>query len=413
MLRQIALLGAGTIGACVAVELLEGRVPEASLKKILVKDLSKKRPIPSSLITDQIEQIISDPEIGIVIELIGGVDPAFDYLGACLRAGKAVITANKELIAKKGAILFDLADDHKTQIRLDATVGGGIPIISTLIGSLKTNQITEIIGILNGTTNYILTAMAGGKDFGEALREAQERGYAEPDPSSDISGADARYKIAIMASLAFQTEIRPDQVTCEGIERVSAVDFRFAEQLGYNIKLIGHCQRTDDHHEINASVHPTLIRSQHPLAKIDGVLNAVSLRGDLVGELLLVGPGAGPKATTSSILGDLQAVLAGDRGLSGFSYQARQNPNTMAQRYYLRLKVLDQLGVMRDLGAVLAKYQISLESLSQQITDPEKGEACLLVITHKVSDTSLYAAIEELKSLAWLKSFEAILHVLD
>ena len=433
---QIGLLGCGVIGTQVATELLNGNLNckladknKIKLKKILVNDLNKSRgnSIPESLFTNSPDEILLDPDIDIIIEVMGGEKPAYDCVIKAIQNSKHLVTANKELIAKHGPQIFGLAHEKKVQIKLDATVGGGIPIINTIMDSLKANQITEVVGILNGTTNYILSEMKNSKKTLEAaLKEAQDKGYAESDPTNDLEGIDAKYKTSILASLAFHQYIAPDQVQSHGIKSISPADFHFAEELGFSIKLLGLAKQFEDGH-ISASVYPSLVDADQPLARIDGVLNAVEVRGDLIRELMLVGPGAGPKPTSSAILGDLLSLIKNISSDFPLPYKvlpanarskAEESSSNEKYRFYTRLRVNDKVGVIRDLGIILAKHQISLESISQKAHTPDsswekEGEATLIFLTHSIGEDKLQIALDEIKQLNPVNEICCILRVFE
>jgi homoserine dehydrogenase len=417
---KVGLLGCGTVGLAVAETLLTNKLPQLSLQKILVKDLTKERPgIPKHLFTSDANVVLADPEISLVIEVLGGEEPALTYALQALENNKHFVTANKELMAKHGPRIFQKANQKKLQVRLDATVGGGIPIINTLLDSLKANHITEVVGILNGTTNYILSEMKGGKEFDEALSEAQANGYAEPDPSNDLDGIDAKYKIAILASLAFHRYVAPNQVSCQGIRSISSADFHFARELGFYIKLLGTALRNQDE-EISVEVFPSLVSQKQALAKIEGVLNAIQIRGDLINELLLVGPGAGPKATSSAILGDAISIAKQNLTESPLPYVIQENSLSTSKltRFYVRLRVRDEIGVIRDLGNVLANNEVSLQSITQKAHSSknsweEKNEATLILLTHLVKEKHFNDALQEIKKLKQIIDVCCILKVFE
>ena len=306
----IGLLGHGTVGAAVAraltskAALIESQAgAPAALRRVLVRDASRPRDLPPGVeLTDDPSAVLDDADIGVVVEAMGGERPAFDYIQRALHGGKHVVTANKEVMAKHGPEALAHAAEHGVGLRFEASVGGGIPIIGPLLRDLAANDVSAVNAIINGTTNYMLTRMAReGVGYAEALRDAQELGYAEPEPSSDVQGHDAAYKLAILASLAFRTQVRADDVYREGIERLTAADFRYAAELGYVIKLLAVGRRAED--GVQARVHPAFLPAAHPLASVSGVLNAVELEGDLVGWAMFQGPGAGPGPTASAIVG--------------------------------------------------------------------------------------------------------------
>src|SRR5581483_6876305 len=308
---RIGLLGLGVVGSAVAHALVEkGAVLERrvgrplELRRVLVRDPVKPRPIDTSLVTTDADAILADPAIDIVVEMMGGEDPAHDYIVRALRSGKHVVTASKEVMAKHGPETLAIAAEHGVEISFEASVGGGIPVIGPFKIDLLANEIHGVQAIINGTTNFILTRMATeGTELGDALSEAQRLGYAEPDPRNDVEGIDAGYKLAILGSLAFHTVVRPSDVYVEGITRLTSADFRYARELGYAIKLLAIARATDGAVELR--VHPALVPEAEMLAKVDGVFNAVAVEGDLVGRILFYGRGAGAGPTSSAVVADI------------------------------------------------------------------------------------------------------------
>ena len=299
--KNIALLGMGTVGRAVYEEI------KSNVSSVLVKDITKKRNIHFSekIITNDFEEIIQDKNIDIVIELIGGETPAYNYIKRSIKSNKNVITANKEVMGKYGEELLDLAEKNNVFLLYEASVAGGIPIISPLVSDLSANDFSSIRGIINGTTNYILTKMANEKlELAEVLREAQDLGYAEADPTSDIDGFDAQYKISILSRIAFNSDVSIDQIYVEGISNIKSTDFAYASELGYTVKLLATASINNDKNLL-VKVHPALIPNHVPMSSVNGVLNAVEIKGDLVGTLWFQGAGAGAKATASSVLSDL------------------------------------------------------------------------------------------------------------
>jgi len=313
----IGLMGLGVIGGGVARVLKEkpdSLAREAGsqlvLKKILEKDLAKhgSMGIERHTFTTRFEELVNHPDVDVVVELIGGEYPAFEYIREALTRGKHVVTANKEVMSKHWKELLSVAQEYQVSLRCEASVGGGIPLVSPFQEDLVANDISAIYGILNGTTNYILTRMAKeGLDFSVALKKAQELGYAEADPSKDIEGIDAAYKLAILATIAFGTEVRPEDVYHEGISRLQGCDFRYAGELGYAIKLLAIAKLSGD--SIEARVHPVFIPEDSLLAKVDGVYNAIHVEGDLVGRVVFYGEGAGPRATSSAVISDIIKIV--------------------------------------------------------------------------------------------------------
>ena len=408
---NVALLGAGTVGAEVGRVLLEkqdiyarrlGR--QIKLAGVLVRDTSKPRKgIDASLLTTDAASLLDDPEIDIVVELLGVEQPAVDWMSQALRNGKHVVTANKEVMAKHGPRLLALAREHGVDLLFEASVGGGIPIIAPLKRDLLANDVSAVSAIINGTTNYILTAMTReGADFADALKRAQELGYAEPDPANDIEGEDARYKLAILASLAFRASIQRDDIYREGITKLTARDFRYAAELGYAIKLLALASRVDG--GIQARVHPVLLPADAPLAKVDGVLNAIQVEGDLIGRVNFQGPGAGFPTVSAviadvlnaagSIIGGGRAVYAAEDGAALIIPMAE-----LVTRYYIRLTVVDQPGVLASIAKLLGDARISIASVIQKETHEASNTAELVIMTHEAREASVQDALKAVADL--------------
>jgi homoserine dehydrogenase len=408
---NVALLGAGTVGAEVGRVLLEKHDVYArrlgrplNLATVLVRDPSKPRAgIDASLLTTDAIKLLDDPEIDVVVELLGVEHPAVAWMLQALRNGKHVVTANKEVMAKHGPQLLAVAAEHGVELLFEASVGGGIPIIAPLKRDLLANDISAVSAIINGTTNYILTAMSReGADFADALKRAQELGYAEPDPANDIEGEDARYKLAILASLAFRAPVSRDDIYREGITKLTARDFRYAAELGYAIKLLALASRVDD--GVQARVHPVLLPADAPLAKVDGVLNAIQVEGDLIGRVNFQGPGAG-FPTTSAVIADIleaaQSVIAG-RPAHAATEDGPARVVPMAElvtRYYIRLTVVDRPGVLASIARLLGDAQISIASVIQKETHEASNTAELVIMTHEAREASVQDALKAVENL--------------
>lgn len=410
----VALLGLGVVGSGVAQALLHSAAAidkkagtPVRLRHILVRDLEKPRPFspPPGLLTTSADAVLSDPHVHVVVEVMGGEHPAVDYIRRAISQGKHVVTANKEVMAKHGPELVDLAQKRRVSLLFEASVGGGIPIIGPLMKDLLANEVKSIHAIINGTTNYILTRMSTqGLDFQEALREAQRLGYAEPDPTNDIEGIDAAYKLAILATLAFHTRVRPEDIYHEGISRLQARDFRYAQELGYAIKLLAITRHNNG--SIQVRVHPALVPLDHLLAKVEGAFNAIEVEGDLVGRVVFHGLGAGPLPTTSAVVGDLLEVarrMASGNGPvpmvrleDGYSVQPMAEVKTM---YYIRLSVADRAGVLAQIARVLGDLNISIASVIQKDADAKAGTAELVIMTHPSREADVQTALERLKGL--------------
>ncbi len=375
------------------------KVIAADMKRPLVKELGE------SLFTTDDDEFFNTPGLDIVVEAIGGERPAFDYQQRALSGGKYVVTSNKEVIAKRGSALSQMAVEHHAGLYYEASVGGGIPLISRFKYDLAANHISGIYAIINGTTNYILTRMAReGCDFATALKSAQEFGYAEANPENDIEGHDAVYKLAILGTLAYGTEIKPEDIYREGITRLSAQDFQYAGEFGYTIKLLAIGKDCGSH--IEARVHPVLIPSDSLLAKIDGVYNGVLIEGDLVGKVLFYGEGAGARPTASAVLADVVAaareIAAGNGAAVKLPPPRERHLQSMAEietSYYLRLSILDSSGVLAQIARVLGEHNISILSVIQKATDEEDKIAEIVIMTHRARGDAMQHALDELAKL--------------
>jgi homoserine dehydrogenase len=377
------------------------------LKKVLVREIKKKRPveIDASLLTNDPEEIFRCRDIDIVIELVGGEHPAAEYVRQALISGRHVVTANKEVLAKHGYELLSLAREHKVELRYEASVGSGIPLITPLQEQLAGNRILAIYGILNGTTNYILTRMAEGElDFAAALKEAQKLGYAEPDPKNDIDGIDAAYKLIVLSNLAYRAKFRLEDVYCEGISSIAAQDFRYAREFGYAIKLLAIAKRDDD--EVELRVHPAFVPQESQLAKVDGVYNAVQIEGDLVGKIVFYGEGAGSLRAASAVIADTLAIARNIcRGTTSVP-ELRLNHRITAKpisdvrtRYYFRLNVPDRPGVLAQISRVFGDNGISISSVIQKESDLVAQTAVLVIMTHEAEERAVQKALKELRQL--------------
>ncbi len=420
---RVAILGAGNVGGGVARILIEKRDIYArqlgrpvDLIGALVRDVSRERPFDTSLITTDADKLIDDPDVDIIVETVGGEQPAFDYIKRALQQGKYVVTANKEVMAKHGPGLLSLAREHGVDLLYEASVGGGIPIIAPLKRDLLANRVLSLAAIINGTTNYILTSMSrDGADFGDALKAAQDLGYAEPDPTNDIEGEDARYKLAILASLAFHTSVHPHDLYREGITKLTAKDFRYAAELGYTIKLLALARSFDS--GIQAGVYPAFISTNAPLAKVDGVLNAVQIEGDLTGRVLFQGRGAGSFPTTSAIIADVldaaQSIIGGRReAYVAADAAAKILPMSDLQtRFYIRVTVADQPGVLAQIAFCLGEANISIASVIQKETDEDARTAELVIMTHEAREAWMQQALQAVRELPAIREIGGFLRV--
>lgn len=423
---KIGILGLGTVGSGVLKimkknkENIKKKVgSEVTIKKVLVQDKQKKRDIKidRDIITDKAASVIEDPEIDMIVELIGGEEPAHNYIIKAIKAGKSIVTANKLVIAKHGEEIHKLACKHKIQVSYEGSVAGGLPIIRPLKESLAANRISEICGILNGTTNYILTKMTReGKGFEEVLAEAQKLGYAEKDPSSDIQGRDAAYKIAILSSLAFETFVDVNLVYAEGITEISPEDIKMADELGYVIKLLAIGKQS--HGKLDIRVHPTFISKNHPLALVNGVYNAVHLHGDAVGDVMSYGKGAGQMPTASAVVADIIKVAKDIYYKRDDTYMMDtffktdvRHINTIKNSFYLRMHVKDRPGVMAKITKVLGDRKVSLASVLQK--HRLHPVVPLVLVTHPVKEEYLNESLRILRELDDVIEIDSVIRVED
>ncbi len=421
---NIGLIGLGTVGTGVVKTLRN--FDYINIKKIAVKSLNKKRNIDNldeAMLTTDIFSIVNDPEIDIVVEVIGGVNPAFDLLKTAIQNKKHIVTANKELLAKHGEELFKLASENNVVIMYEAAVGGGIPIIMPVKMTLSANRIDKIAAILNGTTNYILTKMdEEGADYSEVLAEAQKLGYAETDPTGDVEGFDAAYKIATLATIAFKKRVKIQNIHREGITKISAKDMAYAKQLGYKIKLIALAKMNNN--EADVRVHPMLVKSNHTLAHISGVTNAVLLEGFPVGQVILSGPGAGEFPTASSVVGDIVTICSElEQNSTAMLPMMRCCHNENAtpinisdtkNKYYILMDVNDKPGVIGTIGTICGKHNINFASLLQKdAAETEAQSAEVVVITAEALESDIQKAIEELQANDCIKEVKSLIRVMD
>jgi len=423
---NVGLIGLGTVGSQVAERMLTWQPQlarragiELCLRRVLVRDVKKSRAVavPPELLTVNAEEVVDDPAIQILVEVAGGDEPMHSYLERAIRSGKHVVTANKVVMAKHGPELLDQAAERNVDVYFEAAVGGGIPLISTFRTDLQANRIERVSAVINGTTNFVLGRMANaGLSLDAAVREAQAAGFAEADPTDDIGGFDATYKLAILGSIAYEIKIRPDDIFREGIEGIEPVDFRYARELGYAIKLIAHTQRHPG--RVEARVHPAMVPLDHPLAQVEGANNAVFVEGDLVGQVLLVGQGAGGRPTASAVVGDLidlaRSIRRGVQSRPSFSFDDRIGVIPMGEvrtRAYYRVRVDDRTGVLAALGQVFAEEGVSISSLIQKDAWVEEQTAELVVTTHPAPDASLQKARDRIAKLAPVHAVSSFLRV--
>lgn len=427
---RLGILGLGTVGTG-TVQLLQdtaGRNPllkEIEIYRVGVRSLSKPRTVELNkcLITTDLESIVNDPAVDIVVEVMGGLEPARSLIMRAIANGKHVVTANKAAIARFGDEIFTAANQAGVYVMLEAAVGGGIPVIQPLKQSLSVNRLSAVTGIVNGTTNYILTRMqTEGSNFDAVLADAQNLGYAEADPTADVDGLDAADKIAILASLAFGGRINLQDVYCEGIRQVSKTDIAYAEKLGFVIKLLAIAKQitTTPSNTISVRVHPTLVPQTHPLASINGVYNAILVEGEPIGQVMFFGPGAGAGATASAVSSDilnlvatLKTSTATANPLLACSHHDYCQIVPMAElvtRFYTRFLTKDQSGVIGKLGTCFGKYGVSLESIVQTGFQGQLAE--IVVVTYDVLEGDFLQALAEIRTLEAIDSIPSLLRVL-
>ncbi|MEH2348920.1 MAG: homoserine dehydrogenase [Nostoc sp.] len=425
---KLGILGLGTVGTG-TVQLLQDRVgrhpllQEIEIYRVGVRSLDKPRAVELStdVLTTDLEAIVNDPAVDIVVEVMGGLEPARSLILKALSNGKHVVTANKAAIARFGAEIFTTANQAGVYVMLEAAVGGGIPVIQPLKQSLSVNRIHTVTGIVNGTTNYILTRMqTEGSNFNDVLADAQRLGYAEADPTADVDGLDAADKIAILASLSFGGRINLQDVYTEGIRQVSKTDIVYAEKLGFVIKLLAIAKRDTPSSPLSVRVHPTLVPQAHPLASINGVYNAILVEGEPIGQVMFFGPGAGAGATASAVTSDilnLVAVLKTNTAVANpliaCGHQEYCQIAPMAElitRFYARFLTNDQPGVIGKLGTCFGNYGVSLESIVQTGFQGELAE--IVVVTHDVREGNFRQALAEIRDFESIESIPSLLRVL-
>ncbi|MEJ6480456.1 homoserine dehydrogenase [Nostoc punctiforme UO1] len=425
---KLGILGLGTVGTG-TVQLLQdkaGRHPllqEIEIYRVGVRSLDKPRAVELSteVLTTDLESIINDPAVDIVVEVMGGLEPARSLILKALSNGKHVVTANKAAIARFGAEIFTTANQAGVYVMLEAAVGGGIPVIQPLKQSLSVNRIHTVTGIVNGTTNYILTRMqTEGSNFSDVLADAQRLGYAEADPTADVDGLDAADKIAILASLGFGGRINLQDVYTEGIRQVSKTDIAYAEKLGFVIKLLAIAKRDTPSSPLSVRVHPTLVPQAHPLASINGVYNAILVEGEPIGQVMFFGPGAGAGATASAVTSDIlnlvavlktNTVVANPLLTCGHQEYCQIAPMAeLITRFYARFLTNDQPGVIGKLGTCFGNYGVSLESIVQTGFQGELAE--IVVVTHDVPEGNFRQALAEIRDLEAIESIPSLLRVL-
>jgi homoserine dehydrogenase len=425
---KIALLGLGNVGRGVWMilnsnkeEIMKRCGYEVEVAKVLVRDKNKPRGVDilSELVTTDFDEILNDDSIKIVVEVMGGMEPAREYMIKCMDKKKHIVTANKMLLATGGDELFEKADEKGIMFNYEASVAGGIPIIKGIDESLTANKIETLYGIVNGTTNYILSKMdLEDADFDDVLKEAQEKGYAEADPTSDIESYDAQYKLAILASLAFGSKIDVKNVYREGITKIQSVDMKYAKEFKMAIKLLAIAKEVNG--KVELRVHPTMIPKNHPLSNVYDSYNAVFIKGNAVGDLMFYGRGAGDLPTGSAIVSDIVSIVR--------SNVETENPNPVVKnnlwkreildmgsiesKFYIRANVLDESGVLGEITAILGKNNVSIRSVIQK-GDEEEGQVTIVLVTHKTIEAQINSAIEEIKKLKSVNKIDNIIRIED
>ncbi|MFC7678104.1 homoserine dehydrogenase [Paenibacillus sp. GCM10028914] len=422
---KVGLLGLGTVGTGV-VRIVEGHQEDLCsqvgspiiIEKIAVKNMEKDRSIAvdNGKLTDDPWDVIRDPEIDVIVEVMGGIDQTKTYILEALDRGKHIVTANKDLMALHGAEILAKAQEKQCDVFYEASVAGGIPIIRTLIEGFSSDRIMKIMGIVNGTTNFILTKMSQeGASYEDVLAEAQQLGYAEADPTSDVEGLDAARKMAILGTLGFRTNVELKDVSVKGISQVSKEDILYAKRLGYEMKLLGIADREEE--QVSISVQPTMVRTSHPVAAVNGVFNAVYVYGEAVGETMFYGPGAGEMPTATSVVADLVAVIKnlklGVNGLKAivpYKEKKLKSDDQISYKNFILLHVDDKAGVLAKITQVFAEYDVSLESVVQQPND-QNPDAEIIIVTHNASKANMDKVLNHFESLDAIRRIKSVYRV--
>ncbi|MHA6485137.1 homoserine dehydrogenase [Paenibacillus sp. strain BS8-2] len=422
---KVGLLGLGTVGTGV-VRIVEGHQEDLQgqvgspimIEKISVQNKAKGRSVsidPDKLTEDPWD-VIRDPEIDVIVEVMGGITQTKEYILEALSLGKHVVTANKDLMAMHGPEILAKAKENRCDVLYEASVAGGIPILRTLVEGFSSDRITKIMGIVNGTTNYILTKMSQeGASYGDVLKEAQDLGYAEADPTSDVEGLDAARKMTILATLGFRTNVSLENVSAKGISQVTKEDILYAKRLGYELKLLGIAERQDD--LVSISVQPTMVKQSHPIASVNGVFNAVYVHGEAVGETMFYGAGAGELPTATSIVADLVAVIKnlklgvnGKQNSIAYKEMKLKTDEQISSKYFLLLHVADRAGVLARITQSFAEFEVSLESVLQQ-PNPHNPNAEIIIITHDASKAAVQKVIEKFETLDVVHKVKSVYRV--
>ena len=411
---NVAVLGAGNIGSAVISRLLhlDKELLDINLSKVLVKDATKERDFDKILLTEDFNEIANDENIDLVIEVLGGVEPGKGYINTLLQKGKSVITANKDIVADCGEELIKAAQENNSSLYFEAAVAAGIPVLKPLIESLRGEELTRVAGIINGTSNYILTAMEEGSTYEDALQNAQDLGYAEPDPTNDVEGIDAKYKAMILSLLCFGVSPSTDGVYTEGISQITKDDFDWAKRLNKTIKLVAQIDNSED--GFNARVYPVLVDNKHPLAAIRGALNAVLVEGENINQLVFSGPGAGAAPTASAIIGDVLSACH-QMASNQTNWYPLRSPKTgdkamkdVYSSWFIRLSVKDEPGVLATIASLFGDNNVSIESVIQE----GRGDnAELVLVTHEAAEEDLTSSIDSIANLESVSSVTSTIRV--
>ena len=411
---NVAVLGAGNIGSAVISRLLhlDKELLDINLSKVLVKDATKEREFDKNLLTEDFNEIANDENIDLVIEVLGGVEPGKGYINTLLQKGKSVITANKDIVADCGEELIKAAQENNSSLYFEAAVAAGIPVLKPLIESLRGEELTRVAGIINGTSNYILTAMEEGSTYEDALQNAQDLGYAEPDPTNDVEGIDAKYKAMILSLLCFGVSPSTDGVYTEGISQITKDDFDWAKRLNKTIKLVAQIDNSED--GFNARVYPVLVDNKHPLAAIRGALNAVLVEGENINQLVFSGPGAGAAPTASAIIGDVLSACH-QMASNQTNWYPLRSPKTgdkamkdVYSSWFIRLSVKDEPGVLATIASLFGDNNVSIESVIQE----GRGDnAELVLVTHEAAEEDLTSSIDSIANLESVSSVTSTIRV--
>lgn len=430
-LIKVGIIGTGTVGGGTIkvlaqnIEVIDKRATNIEISMVCTRELDAAKEMLADLnvttatITGDFNEILNNPEIDIVVELIGGIHPAFEIASGAMKAGKSVVTANKDLVASHGATLFALAEEMQVDFLFEASVAGGIPVLKALKDSLAANHIVEIMGIVNGTTNFILSEMSEtGADLAPMLQKAQELGYAESDPTNDVEGFDAARKMAILASIAYNSNITEDMVSVEGITKITKFDIAYADQLGYVIKLVGTAKADLENSElIEVCVHPLWIKKNHPLASVNDVFNAVFITGDALGPSMFYGAGAGSLPTASAVVGDIitaaKKIVNDAKGVSGIRFFENKKVKPMAEceyKFYIRMMVCDKPKVLAQIADAFGNNEVSLDSILQKRV-MDSGLAEIVMITHTTKEKNVQEALTNLKKLDCVDCIDSLIRV--